>query len=67
MAYKNFQLMDQEELEYFSETHPEIWGNSHMLYHPDNALVVPLGCGQCPFCDGEATYNCQCLTFEVRW
>lgn len=57
------------ELEELSKNHPEIWGESDMLFFPDKARIVPSRgrCLQCDFCEGEATFNCQNLTFEVRF
>ena len=45
--------------------HPEIWGKSELVFHPDNGIVRPEGCGRCYFCEGEQTFNCMNLSLIV--
>lgn len=68
-TYKHIESLSLSELEQFCKDHPDIWGKSKMLFHPEHAQVTPRrdGCNLCSYCEGEASYNCMNLTFEVRY
>lgn len=66
-TYNHNEWLTLEELEQFSKEHPEVWGDSTYLFHPDNAIVVPdsCGCDLCHYCEGMETYNCQNLLYHI--
>ena len=67
--FKNVKYLGLTELEQFEKEHPEIWGDSKYLFHPTNGMVIPLrgDCDLCHYCEGEESYNCQNLIFEVSY
>ena len=68
-VYSHIEYMTLPELEQFSKENPKVWGKSNMLFHPEHAQITPQrgSCDQCSYCEGEASYNCMNLTFEVRY
>ena len=67
--YKHAEWLTLSELEAFAKEHPEVWGKSEMLFHSENGIVIPTrnGCDLCPWCEGEQSYNCQNLLYEIDY
>jgi len=67
--YKHIEYLSLTELETFCKEHPEIWGESKYLFHPDNGMVIPEngGCDLCPYCEGLESYNCMNLTYQLSY
>lgn len=67
--FKHIKQLSLSELEQFEKGHPEIWGDSKYLFHPANGMVIPYrgNCDLCHYCEGEETYNCQNLIYELSY